>query len=253
MWTVYNEVKKDSFIRWFNLSDSEAKKRSAEACKVVEREVLRDWDNFMSSECKDSDVENMFQFFYAFCWNWHDMTNIEMRGLDDIFRAFFTEDMSHNTFKVFSYAYFRHAPIEAICDCIFYALDKVHEDWIRHNGRRLIDGKYKDKMYMFLPLEYFGTGRANGVDKFKDITADYIFGKAILEAFGITVGYTTLRNVYKKKYHVEFERGGVCNILLNYLDSLALDYPYKRDMLKFCKNPKVGKVVYEQIYGKEGK
>ena len=61
------------------------------------------------------------------------------------------------------------------------ALVAVHDSWVGYNPAKLFDPDRKDRRYMFMPLQLFGTNRINGHDLFEKGMLDYIYVEPILE------------------------------------------------------------------------
>ena len=247
MWTVWNEIKKDCLVKRYGKSEREAKTLALTECKEFENKAIQGWDSLMSID--DQDFRSMFTFWFAFCWKWHDMMHLEMCGLEEMFLAFFTEDVkSSKEFELFSKAYFRYSRKREVGCAVVYALVKVHEEWVRNNSVKLLDPKRYDRLYQFLPLKYIGTGRSNGRDKFNDIVADYTFGRPMLKALGVDVDLHMIRNVYLVLYHDDFAKDYATRMMYNFLDSLG-EYNHKQKILDYVQYNDVGRVVYRQIYG----
>ena len=241
IWSVYSAVMKEVAINWEGASESEARK--------IAYKLGNNYEDFVREK------NDIFWSMYIFCKEFlvnaqfvNTSINITEKDIEEIFKAEFTKDMKDKFFVHYKECLKGLSKTEFYV-CVLRALNAVHNKWITLNAKKFLDPARQDRQYMFLPLSNFGTGRANGRDKFKDVRADLIFGEPLLEALGFEINLNDLREFYRMRMYSDLPESpsDLSYNMACFLNNLG-DYPYKWEVINSI-DTSVAYRIYRQIYG----
>ena len=188
----------------------------------------------------------MHTFFFAFCWKFHDITGLDLSNLGAIWntlvRGFDTKSIVFDEFKEILTS---HMDANTLNRCIFYAMFKVNEEWVRNHGY-----EQRKTPYRLLPLDLYGKRRV------KEVMAFFIYGQEFLKMLGYDLkpNSRSLTNYYSDivESHITEENlrsGYFAEYVFNYLYTLGVDYPGKEELLQMVRDPKVIEEIYNQVNG----
>ena len=190
--TLYRQVAKDALMKWYGYTDENA----------LQRVLSEDFDE-LETNAKNGYNEGVWAI---------DSINDAVDAIADLLdfngeeretlrEASFAKDrveMSKEDEKVFKKV--GEAAIGLEEKSILYISSRVHDGWVRREWKKFNKEGREQKRYQHLPLELIG---------FKEVEADLLFFKPILEAIGVEIDMDSLKKEYDKSVVKFLETKGI--------------------------------------------
>ena len=120
-----------------------------------------------------------------------------------------------------------------LCKAVVFALDRIHNTWVKNNVSKFFDENRKEKRFMFMPLPVIG---------WKEARKDLLFLMPILEAVGFNLKEEWIEETYKMMVK-KFEHDELVDFIVELGDTYdSLDDSIKEQV----KNRKVAEQIATQ-------